>query len=136
MRLHDLGATFNFVGSELRRALTANASEARQHRAALHTRRIALRNACVLHLTRKVPKLYSAHWVAQRTLRVRDVLQCGPNASWPHGRWRGGLLRALPPLDQKYDIGKELCGQQGRGCMLLPWARNTTIGLRRVGALV
>ena len=125
LALHDLGATFNFVGSELRRALTGNISDPRWPRGSLaaQARRAALRDACVLHLTRKIPKLYSAHWVAQRSLRSRDVLQCGPNASWPRGRWRAPLLRRLPPLEHKYDIGKEMCTGQAAGCLLLPaWA--------------
>lgn len=135
-RIHDLGGNFNFVGSELRRALTENVSDSRKSRSALTilARRVALRNACILHLTRKVPKLYSAHWIAQRALRARDVLQCGPNASWPSGHWREAMLSKLPKLDHKYDIGHEMCARQGHGCMLLPWAaRNATdSGSKRV----
>jgi len=121
--LHDLGSAFNYVGSELRRALVApSAAESRAPETARAAgRRATLRDACVLHLTRKVPKLYTADWVAQRALRTRDVLQCGANASWPRGRWRKELLAKMPPLAGKYDIGREMCDRQPAGCTPLPW---------------
>ena len=130
LALHDLGAAFNFVGSELRRALVAASPDAARARetADAVARRAALRDACVLHLTRKVPKLYTADWVAQRALRSHDVLQCGTNASWPRGRWKKALLGRMLPLAGKYDIGKEMCDRQPAGCTLLPWAAHAPGG--------
>mmetsp|Transcript_37954 Transcript_37954/g.94312 ORF Transcript_37954/g.94312 Transcript_37954/m.94312 type:complete len:263 (-) Transcript_37954:188-976(-) len=129
LRLHDLGASFNFVGSELRRTLVANLSgsspDLEADRAA---RRVALHHACVLHLTRKVPKLYTADWVVQRALHSRDVLQCSSNASWPRGRWRKHLLSLMPSLKGKYDIEKEMCDRQSSSCKLLPWVSARSFG--------
>ena len=123
--LHDLGAAFNFVGSEVRRALVAPTPAAARapEQPSAAARRAALRAACVLHLTRKVPKLYTADWVARRALGgQRDVLQCSVNASWPRGRWRRSLLARLPPSTTiKYDIGHVMCDLQPQGCTLLPW---------------
>lgn len=110
--VRDLGAAFNYVGSELRRALIKPPSR---------TRLSALRDACVAHLTRKVPKLYTADWLVQRALRRDDALHCARNASEPRRGWRGELLAKLPSLGHKYDIGKEMCSGQAEGCALQPW---------------
>ena len=104
-------------------------------------RRQGLRSACMLHLTRKVPKFYVADWVARRSLSSRhhDVLQCTTaelhdaaasgdrinelhaslNASWRR-RVRAALPRALAA--DAYNIGRELCKGQPRPCQLQPWA--------------
>ena len=136
-RLEDLGPAFNFVGSELRRAMvsTAAASEAppAERSALAARRRNALRDACVLHLTRKVPKLYTVDWVARRALgSAADVLQCGPNASWPPtaekaAERRRSLLARLPsPMPPgKYEIGQVLCEGEKSGCALQPWVNPT-----------
>ena len=59
--LVDVGMAFNYVGSELRRALVVSGDGSPLH---AEPRRAALRDACALHLTRKVPKLYTVDWVA------------------------------------------------------------------------
>lgn len=128
-RVCDLGAAFNFVGSELRRALVVGGgSEAAG--VAIGRRRAAVSAACMLHLTRKVPKLYTADWVARRSLsRSADVLQCDANASHARrsthetGRRRRALLTSLPkPMPAgKYDIGTVLCQGQPSTCRLQPW---------------
>lgn len=128
-QLLDLGASFNYVGSELRRALVTTGSRDAAAPLAEH-RRSGLRDACALHLTRKVPKLYTVDWVARRALRRRhaDVLQCARNASWPASRderdeRKHALLAQLPrPLPKaKYDIGQVLCQGESTPCALLPW---------------
>jgi hypothetical protein len=131
--LHDLGAAFNYVGSELRRALVttggATAASAPASRAQAARRRVGLRDACMLHLTRKVPKLYTADWVARRALSAdADVLQCARNASWQPSaaaaeERRRSLLARLPkPLPAgKYAIGAVLCQGETPPCALQPW---------------
>ena len=123
--LLDLGAPFNYVGSELRRAVVTSA--AMSSSSASEARRAALRSACILHLTRKVPKLYTADWAARRALGPpADVLACALNATRPHGRAaaaaRRALLARLPSLTSAYDIGAELCrGEAEAGaCKLHP----------------
>lgn len=116
--LHDLGAAFNYVGSEFRRAVTTTSS----------SRRSALRDACIFHLTRKVPKLYTADWVAHRSLgNEADVLTCARNLSEPREKLesvRRQILRRLPKLDtRKYDMGVEICKGEPMGCAMQPWAR-------------
>ena len=124
--LRDLGAPFNYVGSELRRALVTTGSASPPSSAEMARRRSALRDACVLHLTRKLPKLYTADWVARRALApAADVLQCTANASWPPkaNAWRRQLLARLPPsLAHKYDFGAELCKGEPPPCALRSWA--------------
>ena len=128
-RVHDLGAAFNYVGSELARAVTTSLKKASAQVASTEPRRAALRDACLLHLTRKVPKLYTADWVAHRSLGVAsDVLQCSRNASWSPGeQWKRALLSQLPSLGGKYDIRSELCGKAvSTSCVLQPWIVGTT----------
>ena len=71
----------------------------------------------MLHLTRKVPKLYTADWVARRALGPRaDVLQCTRNGSAPNDAgWRLKLADRLPAPHERYDIGVELCRTGGSG---------------------
>mmetsp|Transcript_15897 Transcript_15897/g.33774 ORF Transcript_15897/g.33774 Transcript_15897/m.33774 type:complete len:327 (+) Transcript_15897:233-1213(+) len=117
----DLGASFNFVGSEVRRAVVTS-SEGRpiQDKAA---RRAALRAACVVHLTRKVPKLYLAHWIARRALTQQDVMQCFQNSSAAAIEGSKELLLRLLPIEEKYDIGVELCKGEPPGCKAQPWVQ-------------
>lgn len=139
-RVLDLGAAFNFVGSELRRALVVDAST-KEPAAALERRRAAVGEACVLHLTRKVPKLYTADWVARRSLwRSSGILRCARNETRPSVRGdaqrRRALLGRLPkPLPAgKYDIGSVLCQGQPQPCRLQPWVaafKHEPFGLRR-----
>ncbi len=136
-RVLDLGAAFNFVGSELRRALVVGGGSGPAG-AAIDRWRMAVRAACMLHLTRKVPKLYTADWVARRSLsRAADVLQCDGNASHAHSSspnkaWqRGGLVAKLPKsmAAKKYDIGTVLCEGQPSPCQLQPWvAEHGSVG--------
>ena len=128
--LMDLGPAFNYVGSELRRALVNTPTSTTSDTLAAQ-RRAALRAACVLHLTRKVPKLYTVDWAARRALSGGargDVLQCSINASWPSSAGaraarrralRAKLPKPLPP--GKYDIGQVLCQGEAQGCALFPW---------------
>ena len=127
----------NYVGSELRRALLASGSSSGGggggsggSAGAAMRRRAALRDACLLHLTRKVPKLYTADWVARRALTTKaaDVLQCTRNASWPpsaraRAERRRTLLASLPqPLPAgKYEIGKVMCQGELPPCGLQAW---------------
>jgi hypothetical protein len=124
--VHDLGASFNFVGSEFRRALVTSTSSLQADHHPSRQRRAALRHACLLHLTRKVPKLYVADWVTHRSLSPNaDVLQCTRNASSSarDGSWkrrvRSHLPSPLPP--DKYDIRAELCRGEPQPCELQPW---------------
>ena len=131
--LLDLGPSFNYVGSELRRALVSTGAAPASHGAGtalVAKRRASLRDACALHLTRKVPKLYTVDWVARRALRRKhaDVLQCSSNASWPSRREereqrKRSMLTKLPkPLPPgKYEIGKVLCQGEEGPCSLQPW---------------
>ena len=85
-------------------------------------RRGALRDACVAHLTRKVPKLYTADWLVQRSLAGDDALQCARNGSEPQDRhWRRTLLGRMPDLGHKYSFEEELCRGQSSACALQPW---------------
>ena len=136
----DLGSNFNYVGSELRRALV-RAGDGRPAAADAARRRAALRDACVLHLTRKVPKLYTADWVVHRALARRDVLQCARNATASAGGdgdvsaasvADAKLLSQLPTLAGKYDIGTELCAEVMKAssgapgsCVLQPWVNGS-----------
>ena len=111
--VHDLGQPFNYVGSELRRAVLApnrsGGGSAAAAAAAAAARRASLRRACAVHLTRKVPKLYTAHWVARRSLRDGDVLACVDNASSPATpREMVRLMARLPNLEGKYRIEEVL----------------------------
>lgn len=119
--LTDLGPSFNYVGSELRRAMTAPIGRERGPEE-LARRRAGLRAACVLHLTRKVPKPVTAHWLIRRSLVARDVLQCEvAHARWPEARgWRDRLLVALPPPPPG-KLAAQLCGGKGEPCELQAW---------------
>ena len=66
LALLDLGGAFNYVGSELRRALltSTNAANARAVTATTERRRADLRAACLLHLTRKVGPTPCGGWGA------------------------------------------------------------------------
>ena len=76
-------------------------------------RRGALRDACVAHLTRKVPKLYTADWLVHRSLAGDDALQCARNGSEPQDRhWRRTMLGRMPDLGHKYSFEEELCRGQ------------------------
>ena len=128
------------MGSELRRALV-RAGDGRPAAADAARRRAALRDACVLHLTRKVPKLYTADWVIHRALARRDVLQCARNATASAGGdgdvsaasvADAKLLSQLPTLAGKYDIGTELCAEVMKAssgapgsCVLQPWVNGS-----------
>ena len=80
-------------------------------------RRGALRDACVAHLTRKVPKLYTADWLVHRSLAGDDALQCARNGSEPQDRhWRRTLLGRMPDLGHKYSFEEELCRGQSSAC--------------------
>eukprot|EP00316_Scyphosphaera_apsteinii_P009859 CAMPEP_0119312418 /NCGR_PEP_ID=MMETSP1333-20130426/26370_1 /TAXON_ID=418940 /ORGANISM="Scyphosphaera apsteinii, Strain RCC1455" /LENGTH=255 /DNA_ID=CAMNT_0007317039 /DNA_START=334 /DNA_END=1102 /DNA_ORIENTATION=+ len=121
--VRHLGNAFNYVGSELRQALMTSGempSTGKQR----HLRRL-LRDACVVHLTRKVPKLYSADWVVQRSLRSLDVLLCAQNATWTISEAeRQTLLDRLPSFEGKYDLEQQLCAGQAPGCKLQPWVKS------------
>ena len=135
MTLHDLGGDFNYVGSELTRAVTTSGTAGDSHREAAARRRVAVRDACLLHLTRKVPKLYTADWVTHRALSWPfDVLQCARNATPPRGSAarkaglsmpeadrRRAILARLPSVGHKYEIGAQLCGKKD-GCCAQRWA--------------
>lgn len=138
--VRDLGAAMNYVGSELKRAVLVGPQSAPVvHRGSSRApsenvsaaRRAGLRDACILHLTRKVPKLYTADWVVRRMLAsATDVLTCDRNASSERRGAAGAVerraLRArLPkPLPSgKYELGKVLCADEPPPCGLQPWAR-------------
>lgn len=127
LAIHDWGATYNYVGSELRRAILSSEGAAARSAAEQAHRRAGLADACFLHLTRKVPKAYTAHWALFRAAHHRDVLQCRLNrtsegapayADRRVGAALGGQLA-------RYDIERELCkGQEEPAfCRLQPWAR-------------
>jgi len=117
--VRELGPAFNYVGSELRRALIKPPSAAR---------RGALRDACVAHLTRKVPKLYTADWLVHRSLAGDDALQCTRNGSEPSDRhWRRAMLGRMPDLGHKYSFEEELCRGQSGACALQPWAAASNV---------
>ena len=140
-RFLDLGGAFNYVGSELKRAvlLLGGSHTSRSSGGSgaggvggnlSSARRMALRDACILHLTRKVPKLYTADWVARRALSsAADVLQCGPNATRENlgaagaGERRRALRKRLPPAlpAGKYSIGRVLCEGEPPPCAPQPW---------------
>ena len=131
-RVHDLGAAFNFVGSELVRAVTQTAGARPTATADPELRRSALRGACLLHLTRKVPKLYTADWVVHRALgSAADVLQCSDNATGPPNvALQKALLTKLPSLGAHYEIGPLLCGHEP-SCAVYPWAQGVSKGRHR-----
>ena len=80
LRALPTSARTNYVGSELRRALV-RAGDGRPAAADAARRRAALRDACVLHLTRKVPKLYlRTGW---STVRLRGVTSYGARETQP-----------------------------------------------------
>lgn len=144
-QMKDIGAAMNYVGSELRRAVlrttTSNAGssagrggsvrEGGNVSAISERRRVGLREACILHLTRKVPKLYVTDWVTQRMLsRQPDVLTCERNGTFERvgaagaverRALRSRLPKALAP--GKYELGKVLCSGEPQPCGLQPWAR-------------
>lgn len=126
LALHDLGAPFNYVGSELRRAVLSSAGAPARSAAEQARRRAGLADACFLHLTRKVPKAFTAHWALFRAARHGDVLQCWSNrtgAATGYADRRVGA--ALGASLARYDIESELCKGQEElaACRLQPWAR-------------
>ena len=91
-------------------------------------RRDALRDACVAHLTRKVPKLYTADWLVHRSLAHDDALQCTRNGSEPLERhWRRAMLGRMPNLGHQYRFEEEICRGQSGTCALQPWAAASNI---------
>ena len=108
-----LGTHLLTPATRVRRALIKPPSSAR---------RGALRDACVAHLTRKVPKLYTADWLVHRSLAGDDALQCARNGSEPQDRhWRRAMLGRMPDLGHKYSFEEELCRGQSGACALQPW---------------
>lgn len=129
--LHDLGAPFNLLGSELKRALLTSGrpADALADAAAPLRRRAALHGACILHMTRKVPKAPVASWVAYHALGPpADALQCAnvTHAAWPRASgWRLRLRQQLPSPGKRGASSRleaELCRGQPAGCALQPWA--------------
>ena len=126
--LVDVGMAFNYVGSELRRALVVSGDGSPLH---AEPRRAALRDACALHLTRKTCPS-STRSIGSRgaccARRNADVLQCGGNAGWPPSssavdERKKALLARLPrPLPEgKYEIGQVLCQGEKAPCRLQDW---------------
>ena len=75
--LHDLGTAFNMPGTTIRKLLTSTSKQ----REAAASEPLSLANspisdACIAHLTVLPAKAQSAHYLLQRALTHRDVLQC------------------------------------------------------------
>jgi len=71
----------------------------------------------------QVPKLYLAHWIARRALTQQDVMQCFQNSSAAAIEGSKELLLRLLPIEEKYDIGVELCKGEPPGCKAQPWVQ-------------
>jgi len=89
--LRDLGAQFNYVGSELRRAMLTSSAAPRAEAELTH-RRAGLADACFLHLTRKVLcKDTGVASMSASALRLHKILFYLKDLLWE------SIILLLPP---------------------------------------
>lgn len=74
--LHDLGTAFNMPGTSIRKLLTSTSKQRRAATEPLSLANSPISDACIAHLTVLPAKAQSSHYLLQRALTHRDVLQC------------------------------------------------------------